>query len=140
MKSLLSVMMVTVLMVTAANAQPPAPIAEGHVQGHIVQHSEAIELFTRVKIDDPDNIAPCAVTKIIMVPDPCACHNPCNCCAPKCVAIKICVPPPNPCGCGCSGEPRVKIKRGGRKQEYDYGKYEVEVTVKDGYVEVDYDD
>ena len=67
-----------------------------------------------------------------MVPAPCACNHPCNCCAPACVAVQICVPP-----CGCE---RVKISRDGRKHKYDYGKYEVEVKVKNGYVKVDYDD
>lgn len=134
MKSLLSLMMVSAIMVSAANAQPPEPVADGHAAG------EAVELFQCVEIEDPENIAPCAVPKIIMVPDPCACHDPCGCCTPKCVAIKICVPPPNPCACGCEQHEVVKCKRGGRKQKYDYGKYSVEVTVKDGYVKVDYDD
>jgi len=134
MRSLLSLLMVTAVMVTAVNAQPPAPTADGHAHA-----GQAVELFHCVEIEDPENIAPCAVPKIIMVPDPCACHNPCGCCEVKCVAVKICVPPPNPCACGCRHEV-VKCKKGGRKQKYDYGKYSVEVTVKDGYVKVDYDD
>ena len=126
MKSLLSMLMVAAVMVTAANAQPPAPMADSVVSG------EAIELFTCVEIDDPDEMHPCAVTKIIMVPDPCACKDACGCCAPKCVAIKICVPP-----CECVD---VSCKHDGRRQKYDYGKYSVEVKVKDGYIEVEYND
>lgn len=128
MKSFLSVMAVCAVMMSAANAQPPAPMAE---HGPVVT-GEAIPLFACVKIEDPDHIHPCAVPKIVMVPDPCACHHPCNCCAPKCVAIQICVPP-----CGCVEH---TCKRDGYKQKYDYGKYEVEISVRDGYVKVDYDD
>lgn len=141
MKSLLSLMMVTAIMVSAADAQPPLPMADGHAagqDGHVA--GQAVELFHCVEIEDPDHIAPCAVPKIIMVPDPCACRHHCGCCDTKCVAVKICVPPPNPCACGCGAHEEVKIRKGGRKQKYDYGEYSVEVTVKDGYVKVDYDD
>ena len=132
MKSLLSLLMVTAVMVTAANAQPPAPMADSVATG------QAIELFTCVEIDDADEMHPCAVSKIIMVPDPCACKDACGCCAPKCVAIKICVPPA--CECACGDTPKITCKHDGRKQKYDYGKYSVEIEVKDGYVEVEYDD
>jgi hypothetical protein len=46
--------------------------------------------------------------------------------------VKICVPP-----CGCA---KVKVSREGRRVKYDYGKYSVEVTSKNGKVYVDYDD
>ncbi len=93
---------------------------------------EGVELFTCVKYKDHDEMAPCAVPKIIQVKDPCACSDPCNCCGPKCVFIKICVPP-----CGCE---RVKVRKGGDRIKYDYGEYEVDVRIKDGYIEVDYQD
>jgi hypothetical protein len=128
-------MAVCAVTMSAANAQPPAPMPEQGpmpIEGRVISSGPAMPLFTCVKVEDPDHIHPCAVPKIVMVPDPCACHHPCSCCEPKCVAIKICVPP-----CGCVEH---KCKHGGRKQEYDYGDYEVEITVKDGYVKVDYDD
>lgn len=92
-----------------------------------------VQLYHCVKYEDLHNIHPCAVPKIVAVPDPCP--QPCGCCrpcAPRCVYVKICVPP-----CGC-----VKIKRSkcGRKIKYDYGKYEVEIESRKGYVKVDYDD
>ncbi|ODA33561.1 hypothetical protein [Planctopirus hydrillae] len=59
------------------------------------------------------NIAPCAVPKIVSIKDPC---NPC-----QCVCVKICVPP-------CACEEEVKVRRGGDKVIYDYGKYSVELT------------
>ncbi len=93
---------------------------------------EAIELFHCVKYKDLDEMAPCAVPKIIQVKDPCACDDPCNCCGPKCVYIKICVPP-----CGCE---RVRVRHGGDRVRYDYGEYAVDVRVKKGYIEVDYQD
>lgn len=100
----------------------PVPAASG----------TAIELFNCVKYKDHDEMAPCAIPKIIQVKDPCACNDPCNCCGPKCVYIKICVPP-----CGCE---RIKVRKNGDRVRYDYGDYAVDVRVKKGYIEVDYQD
>jgi hypothetical protein len=80
----------------------------------------------RVKVEDRDNIHPCAVERVVLVPDPC---GGCDACL---VPITICVPP-----CACEDH---CCKKDGRHQKFDYGKYEVEICVKDGYVEVDYDD
>lgn len=93
---------------------------------------EAVELFACVKYKDLHEIAPCAVPKIISVKDPCACEDTCDCCDPKCVYISICVPP---CECEC-----VKVRKDGDRVKYDYGEYEVDVRVKEGYIEVDYQD
>ncbi|MCA9057127.1 MAG: hypothetical protein KDA85_01450 [Planctomycetaceae bacterium] len=102
----------------------------------LVPHADVIgadvPLFCNVKYVDLDEMAPCAQPKIVMVKDPCACCDPCGCCAPKCVAIKICVPT-----CGCE---TVTCKRDGDRVRYDYGKYAVDIRVKDGYIEVDYQD
>ena len=100
----------------------PVPAASG----------EAVELFTCVKYKDRDEMAPCAVHKIIQVNDPCACDDACNCCGPKCVYIQICVPQ-----CACE---RIKVRKGGDRVRYDYGEYAVDVRVKKGYIEVDYQD
>ena len=81
------------------------------------------------KYKDLDEMAPCASPKIIAVKDPCACHD--SCCAPPCVYIKICVP------CGCEV---VTCSKNGDRIRYDYGKYAVDVRVKKGYIEVDYQD
>lgn len=168
----------------------PAPAAStfatfDHHEGHAhAGESKAIELFSHVKVRDPDHIACCAETKIIKVPDPCWKADKCGCCKPKrpCVYIAICVPKETKCHhheqkpcctpkptcaaplfhhhghglCGCAPKPklcnkchkcgcehkRLKITclLDGKYQKYDYGKYRVEVRVKDGYVEVDYDD
>lgn len=83
-----------------------------------------IVLYSNVKYKDQRNIAPCAVSKIATIPDPC---NPCCC-----VAVEICVPP---CACEC-----VKVSKCGTKVTYDYGKYEVVVTSRHGRVVVNYND
>jgi hypothetical protein len=106
---------------TPASEPGPLPVAGGEVP-----------LYHCVKYKDLDNIHPCAVPKIVMIKDPCACSDPCSCCQPKCVAVRICVPP-----CGCE---TVKCSRDGDKVKYDYGDYAVELRVKKGYIEVDYDD
>lgn len=113
---------------------PPAP---AHVIEPVpMSAAGAIGLFDCVKYTDVHEMSPCAVPKIIMVNDPC--WKPCKCdccckCGPRpCVAIKICVPK-----CGCE---TIRCRRDGDRVRYDYGKYAVDVRVKDGYIEVDYQD
>jgi hypothetical protein len=131
MKSLLCVIAVGALMAAPTNAQvPPAP-------GGDAAAAEGVVLFDCVCYKDLKNIHPCAVPRIVMVPDPCACNDPCSCCEPKCVAIQICVPPTDEC---CGPEEKHICKNGGKKQKYCFGKYAVEITVKKGVVVVDYDD
>lgn len=123
----------------------PAPVAEG----------APIQLFDCVKVEDPDHIAPCAEVKIVKVLDPCWRPDPCACCQkPRCVYVKICVPKQAPCcapkpsccapapACGCrhSHGPKITCKKNGAYVKYDYGKYRIEITSKDGWVRVDYDD
>lgn len=101
---------------------------------------EAVSLFQCVRVKDPDHIHPCAVPTIVQIADPCpSCNNccdPCNpcaqCCAQPCVNVQICVPP-----CGC---PKIKTRRNGHYVKYDYGKYRIEITSRNGVVTVDYDD
>ncbi len=110
--------------VMADHHQPvPAPVPDA---------GAAVELFHCVKYKDLDEMSPCAVPKIVSVKDPCACCDPCGCCGPKCVYIQICVPP-----CGCE---EVTCRKDGDRVRYDYGKYAVDIRVKDGYIEVDYQD
>ncbi len=93
----------------------PAPVVVG----------APIALYSNVRYRAERNIAPCAVSKIVSVADPC---NP-GCC----VNVEICVPP---CECEC-----VKVSKCGTKVKYDYGKYEVEVTSRrTGVVVVNYND
>lgn len=123
----------------------PAPVAE----------SKAIELYECVKYEDLDHIAPCAEVKIVKVLDPCWKPDPCACCQqPRCVYVKICVPkeqapccapkpsccaPKPACGCHKDHGPKVTCKNNGAYTKYDYGKYRVEIRVKNGWVVVDYD-
>lgn len=108
---------------------PEVPMMAEH--GEFVD-SVAIPLFTNVKYTDRDEMAPCAVSKIIAVKDPCACRHDCDCCGPECVYIEICVPT-----CGCE---LISCRRHGDRIRYDYGKYAVDVRVKKGFIEVDYQD
>jgi len=110
------------------NQAPPAPAPKMDPAA-----GGAVKLFDCVKYKDHDEMHPCAVAKVIAVKDPCDhCCDPCSCCKPKCVHIKICVPP-----CGCE---RIKCNKSGTRVTYDYGKYSVDVRVKKGYIEVDYQD
>lgn len=117
--------------VTVADDTPPVPVPDegvgGAMIGEGVPSGEPIELFACVKVEDRDNIHPCAVPMIVAVTDPC---NPC-CCR----YVMICVPPTDCCDC-----PKIETSRSGTKVEYDYGEYEVEIKSKKDYVEVNYDD
>lgn len=131
---------------TAIFAPPPAPAADGAVPtpepaGGPVASAAPVASYgggcccPNVRYSDLKNIAPCAVPKMIWIVDPCWKPAKCGCCRPAkppCIQVKICVPP---CGCPC-----IKVSKDGRKIKYDYGKYEVEITSKNGRVRVDYDD
>ena len=114
-------------------AIPPAPAEEGSKASAPKGHKTA-ELFHCVRYEDLRNIHPCAVTKIVSIKDPCWKPDPCSyeCQVAPCVLVKICVPP-----CGC---PKVRVTRNGSKVKFDYGKYEVEISSRNGVVKVDYDD
>lgn len=116
------------------NAPAPAatPVAPGATPVPTAQGTP-VALYNCVRYKDECNVAPCAVPMVVMVKDPCDCN--CDpCCAPKCVAVQICVPPCSTC------PPQVCCKRGGEYVSYDYGKYRVEITSRNGVVTVDYDD
>ncbi|WP_437226106.1 hypothetical protein SH661x_004410 [Planctomicrobium sp. SH661] len=84
----------------------------------------AIPLYRKVRVVHERNIAPCAVSKIVSVPDPC---NPC-----KCVFIEICVPP-----CACE---EVECSTRHNRTVFNYGKYSVKVTERHGTLVVNYQD
>jgi len=111
---------------------------EDHSVGHpiIVEPSTYVDssvylgtLFTRVKYTDLHEKSPCGVSKIITVKNPCR-HD--GCCEPETVCIEICVPP-----CACE---KVRCRMFGNRIRYDYGKYAVDVRIKRGYIQVDYQD
>lgn len=128
--SLLSLCLTLVVGVAVAadHHQSLTPVPE--VPGAI--HAAPVVLFHNVKYKDLDEMAPCAVPKIVTVKDPCACCDPCDCCGPKCVNIQICVP-----ACGCE---LVSCKKDGDRVRYDYGEYAIDIRIKKGYIEVDYQD
>ena len=98
-----------------------------------VETYQTIELYPYVKYEDLDNVHPFAVKKIVAVKDPRAPKQLCGNCAPPSVFVMICVPP--------TGRFEFDVKRKDySKIEYDYGKYEIEITSKNGIVYVDYDD
>ncbi|WP_437206237.1 hypothetical protein [Planctomicrobium sp. SH664] len=84
----------------------------------------SLQLYRAIKVRAPRNIAPCAVEKIVSVPDPC---NPC-----RCVLIPICVPP---CKAEC-----ITCSKQGDRVTFDYGKYSVDVTARRGGLVVTYHD
>jgi hypothetical protein len=81
-------------------------------------------LYPKVRVIQPRNIAPCAVPKIVAVPDPC--HPG------ACVFISICVPPGT-----CEN---VYTQAHADRVVFDYGKYAVKVTNRRGTLVVNYDD
>jgi hypothetical protein len=116
----------------AAQELYPVPEVPMSVEHGAFVESTPIPLYTNVKYTDRDEMAPCAVSKIIALKDPCVCRDACDCCGPQCVFIEICVP-----SCGCE---LVSCRRNGDRIRYDYGKYAVDVRVKKGFIEVDYQD
>jgi hypothetical protein len=85
---------------------------------------EPIVLYDRVEVEDRDNIPRSAVPVVISIPDPCA---------PGCCRyIEVCVIP------DC--EPRIHTSPSGRKIEYDYGEFEIEIVNRKDCVVVNYDD
>jgi len=105
-----------------------APVSQGlPVAGQIICDAcdgGAIPLYRRVKVVQARNIAPCAVSKIVSVPDPC---NPCGV-----VFIEICVPP-----CACE---TIECHPHKNRTVFNYGKYAVKVTERHGCLVVNYDD
>ena len=89
----------------------------------------AIPMFERVRYVSERKKAPDAVTKVIVIKDPtqrrAAAADP-----ERCVAIEICVPP-----CECE---KVTPNKSGNRIRYNYGKYGVEVRIKNGRVVVAY--
>ncbi|REJ85827.1 MAG: hypothetical protein DWQ34_28280 [Planctomycetota bacterium] len=109
----------------AADDQPPVPVPDAPESSTHEVGPAPIALYPCVKVEDADNIHPCAVPIIVSVADPC---NPCC----GCRHVQICVPP------DCC--PKIKTNKDGTKVEYDYGEYEVDIKAKRDVVIVNYDD
>lgn len=103
---------------------PPVPQAYPPAPYYPLSAAAPVVLYQNVRVKDARKIHPLAVPTIVEVPDPRDRH--CTVC------IEICAPP-----CEC-----VKVRRHGllgRKVEFDYGKYEIDVTSRRGLIVIDYD-
>ncbi|MFH5802848.1 hypothetical protein [Alienimonas sp. DA493] len=136
-------------------AGPLAPLGSAGGMCELGLCDGVVPLFTRLEIEDPDHVHPAAVRQVVAVADPTrpappiglaklfhrectGCRQGCRECDPLCddgaalVFVEVCVPP-------CRPE-EVKVTRHGHRVHMDFGKYEVTLTGRDGYVKVDYDD
>lgn len=118
---------------TPAGEDELQPVPAGSQIGTIVCDAcdaGGIELYQNVRVIQSRKIHPCAVPKIVKVPNPC--YDPCRpCCEDPCVFVEICVPP-----CGCE---EVQCSLNGRRTKFDYGKYAVKVTARRGTLFINYD-
>jgi len=109
---------------------PPAmlPMPIDQIEpGHIICDAcsvPPVPMFRAVTVRQARNIHPCAVRKIVSVPDPC---DKC-----RCVFVEICVPP-----CACED---IRCGLLGRRTRFDYGKYSVTVIARRNRLIVDYND
>jgi hypothetical protein len=117
---------------------PPAPApGPGTIQPEPMPSSSQtgpeIELYPYVRYKDLDEKHPQGVPMIVSVPDPATGWKGKYLCPPPMVNVAICVPP------NC-GPPRVKYSRLFRQYKFDFGKYAVDVRLRKGRIEVDYQD
>lgn len=110
----------TLLLPEADPQGTPVPYTEYIVE----QPSPVIPLYTNVRVRNHKNVHPCAVTKIVSIPNPCD-----KCCN---VFVEICVPP-------CANE-TVRCFRHGDRLRFCYGKYSVDVISRRHDVVVNYND
>ena len=116
----------------ALAAEPTLLLPVAEEQGTLVPYAEyvveqpvhVIQLYQNVRVRDPKNVHPSAVSKIVSVPDPRD-----KCCR---VNIEICVPP-------CTNE-TVRCYRNGDRLRFCYGKYSVDVISRRRDVVVNYND
>ena len=92
-----------------------------------------IEVYSRVRYKDLDEQHPHAVKTLVSVPHPATGWKKTPLDSTPMVNIVICVPPD-------SGEPRIKFSSLFKCYEFDFGDYEVDVRLRDGGIEVDYQD
>lgn len=138
------------LVLGQANGQEAAPAPTPVPEHGTIVEAAPEALFEHVKYKDLHEMAPCAVPRIIAVNDPC--DEPCDCCEKSCGCKKSCGCEKTCCACEkkvvfiqicvpeCSCEEEVICRRDGDRVRYDFGKYAVDVRVKKGHIEVDYQD
>lgn len=109
--------------------QPVPPIVQLPIEMdyHPITEAPGIEMFKRVRYTGERRKAPNAITKVVVIKDPCQRKN--SSCE-SCVAIEICVP-----ACACE---KVTANKSGNNIRYNYGKYGVEIRIKAGRVVVAY--
>jgi len=103
-----------------------SPVPAGIPAGQIICDAcdgGYLPLYNRVRVVQARKIAPCAVSKIVSVPDPC---NPC-----QVVFVEICVPP-----CACE---TIECHPRKNRTVFNYGKYAVKVTERHGTLVINYD-
>ncbi len=93
----------------------------------------AIELYPYVRYKDLDEKHPRSILTVVSVPHPATRWKRRGFGPIPMVNVAICVPP------HC-GPPRVKYSGLFKEYEFDYGKYSVDVRLRDGRIEVDYQD
>ena len=111
----------------------PAPDAAGPQSVPVPSEAPAIELYSRVRYKDLDEKHPRAVPTVVSVPHPATGWKRNYFSPPPMVHVAICVPPK-------CGPPKVKYKSLFREYEFDFGKHSVDVRLRDGGSEVDYQD
>lgn len=138
------------LVVPSSQTEEPPPLPVPDVPAEL--EPIPIQLYPCVSYDDRDEMHPCAVPVIVAVPDPSSVKHPfywlhgdapkqfcstgcgtCACCQRPPVYVEICVPPECPV-------PQPRVSHNGRYYTYDFGKYSVEVKLRRGEIEVEYDD
>lgn len=111
---------------------PPAPGSFGHLPhqiGEIVTCNVTLE--PHVVIEDACEVAPNAVPVIIAVRNPHLGRYRSRGCVESLVYVEVLVPPCPP--------QRVRVSPCKTKVRLDYGRYEVDITSRNGCVEIDYD-
>ncbi len=130
---------------------PPLPVPDQAAE-QSAQPLKTIELYPCVTYKDKHEMAPCAEPVVVCVPDPCSVKHPfywlhgdeppkycetgcgqCGCCPRPMAYVEICVPQ------GCP-VPQPTVSHHEREYTYDFGAYSVDVRLKRGEIEVDYQD
>ncbi len=112
---------------------PPVPGSFGHLPhqiGEIVNCHVVLE--PHVVIRDACDVAPHAVPVIVAVRDPHLSRFGSRGCVERLVYVEVLVP-------ACPVQ-RVRVSPCQTKIRMDFGQYEVDITSRNGFVEIDYDD
>ena len=131
MKYVVALMMLIATTAIQAGEVPPAPAVDQGLKA-AASCCRPVVICRTIRIEDPENIAPCAVPTQITVCDPYTCKE---------VTLTVCMPPQAVKSCCRPAKiVRAEISRRGRKVKYDHGKYEVEIHFSRHGIVIDYDD